>query len=467
MVTLERVASPRLRPVAVAARHHPMIDRRQLSDALARLDPRDREVLDYSLRRHVPDSDLAAVFDCGPSEVARMRAAAIERLANDLGVQRGADLGQVLTALLDNATWKDVPGATPLDVPPAASPSPPAATPPSASGPAPAAPPTTPPSPAAADPARPPTGDSGERKDPVLGMLSRGVGRPATPDAAPPPPPAPPARRWSLAAAALIGVLITIGLGSVILLGDDGTNASGGQGDATRPFEPQEEELGEPFPSDPETAYRYPIAILDRTVTLRDQPLGKPKLRIAPKTEWDSPRVLSVVERQGDWLAVLVPELENGEVGWLRESDVERLDTVGWAIKADLRTREIEVERDGEVVKTFKVGIGREDHPTPVGRYAVTDKLSVTDPDSPYGCCVVALTGHQTKLPEGWPGGDRLAIHATGDVSGLGEAVSLGCMRSDPKDARWLMETVPLGTPVFVSESEPPQRTSQTKPAKR
>ena len=81
-----------------------MIDRRQLSEALARLDPRDREVLDYSLRRHVPDGDLAAIFDCGPSEVARMRAAAIERLADDLDVQRGADLGQVLTALLESGS---------------------------------------------------------------------------------------------------------------------------------------------------------------------------------------------------------------------------------------------------------------------------------------------------------------------------------------------------------------------------
>jgi hypothetical protein len=428
-----------------------MIDRRQLSEALARLDPRDREVLDYSLRRHVPDSDLAAVFDCGPSEVARMRAAAIERLADDLGVQRGADLGQVLTALLDHSTWEDVPGATPLATAAAG----PAAPPPSESA---------APSPTSLDSVAP-----SERKEPVLGMLSPGVGRPAAADAGPPPPADPAGRRWSLVASAvLIGVLIAIGFGSVVLLGDDGTNAAGDQSAATRPFEPQEEELGEPFPSDPESAYRYPIAIVEETVTLRDQPLGKPMLRIAPKTEWESPRVLSVVERQGDWLAVLVPELDNGDVGWIQESDVERLDTVGWAIKADLTTRELEVERDGEVVKTLRIGIGREDHPTPVGRYAVTDKLSVTDPDSPYGCCVVALTGHQTRLPEGWPGGDRLAIHATSDLSGLGQAVSLGCMRSDPKDARWLMETVPLGTPVFVSESEPPARdTSQNKPAKR
>jgi hypothetical protein len=425
-----------------------MIDRRQLSEALARLDPRDREVLDYSLRRHVPDGDLAAVFDCGPSEVARMRAAAIERLADDLGVQRGADLGQVLTALLDHATWDDVPGATPLET---AAPETPSPEPP---------PPTAPlPGPVAED----------ERSEPVLGMLARDSARLPAGAPAPRPPPQTAGRRWSLASAALIGVLATIGLGSVVVLGDDGSNASGDQSDATRPFEPQEEELGEPFPSDPDSAYRYPTAIVDETVTLRDEPLGEPKVRIAPKTEWDSPRVLSVVEREGDWLGVLAPELENGELGWIREADVERLDTVGWAIRADLRTRELDVERDGQVVKTFEIGIGREDHPTPVGRYAVTDKLSVTDPDSPYGCCVVALTGHQTRLPEGWPGGDRLAIHATSDISGLGEAVSLGCMRSRPKDARWLMDSVPLGTPVFVEESAPPARrpTSQSRPAKR
>jgi hypothetical protein len=437
-----------------------MIDRKQLSEALARLDPRDREVLDYSLRRHVPDSDLAAIFDCGASEVARMRAAAVERLADDLGVQRGTDLGQVLTALLDHATWEDVPGATPLDAPIAKSLA--------GDDPAPPAKPVTSATPAT--PATPAEPTPDERKA-VLDMLDpRG---PAVAAAGTPPPPVDTSgRRWSLVAAALIGVLVTIGLGSVIVLGDDADSTSpSDENSATRPFEPKEQELGEPFPSEPEPeqSYHYPIAIIERPVTLLDAPLGERKARIEAKTEWGTPRVLSVVERQGDWLAVLAPELENGEVGWVRESDVARLGTVGWAIKADLTKRQIAVERDGKVIKTFSIGVGREDHPTPTGRFAVTDKLSVTDPGSPYGCCVVALTGHQTRLPEGWPGGDRLAIHATNDVSGLGEAVSLGCMRTDPKDARWLMDSVPLGTPVFISESPPPEQssTSQGKPAKR
>lgn len=434
-----------------------MIDRTQLSEALARLDPRDREVLDYSLRRHVPDSDLAAVFDCGASEVARMRAAAVERLADDLGVQRGTDLGQVLTALLDHATWENVPGAAPLDAP--------AAEQPAGEAPAPAAIPATPATPVA--PAEP----TPEERKAVLDMLDRRG--PAVAAATPPPASNDPnGRRWSLVAAALIGVLVTIGLGSVIVLGDDaGSTSLSDENSATRPFEPKEQELGEPFPSEPEPEqeFHYPIAIVERPVTLLDAPLGERLARIEAKTEWGTPRVLSVVERQGGWLSVLAPELENGEVGWVRESDVARLGTVGWAIKADLTKRQIAVERDGKVIKTFSIGVGREDHPTPTGRFAVTDKLSVTDPNSPYGCCVVALTGHQTKLPEGWPGGDRLAIHATADVSGLGEAVSLGCMRTDPKDARWLMNSVPLGTPVFIEESQPPapKPTSQGKPAKR
>jgi len=183
---------------------------------------------------------------------------------------------------------------------------------------------------------------------------------------------------------------------------------------------------------------------------LYTEPGGKTKARLEPKTEWNSPRVLSVVERRDGWVAVLAPELENGEVGWIEEDVAGNLGSVSFSVHADLSEREIVVKRDGRRVRGFKIGVGRSTNPTPVGRYAVTDKLRVSDPASPYGCCVIALTGHQVKLPEGWPGGDRLAVHATQDLSGLGQAVSLGCMRSDPKDAKWLLDTLPLGTPVFV-----------------
>jgi lipoprotein-anchoring transpeptidase ErfK/SrfK len=76
--------------------------------------------------------------------------------------------------------------------------------------------------------------------------------------------------------------------------------------------------------------------------------------------------------------------------------------------------------------------------------------LHVADSGSPYGCCVLALTGHQDKLPEGWPGGDRLAVHATRDLTSIGQSVSLGCMRAETEQAKWLLENIPLGAPLFV-----------------
>ena len=82
-------------------------------------------------------------------------------------------------------------------------------------------------------------------------------------------------------------------------------------------------------------------------------------------------------------------------------------------------------------MRTLHVAIGRPGNPTPKGRFSVTDKLRVTDPGSPYGCCVLALTGHQTHLPPSWPGGDRLAVHATKELSSIGKPASLGCMRVD------------------------------------
>ena len=63
---------------------------------------------------------------------------------------------------------------------------------------------------------------------------------------------------------------------------------------------------------------------------------------------------------------------------------------------------------------------------------------------------MLALTGHQTNLPPGWTGGDRLAVHSTQDLTSIGQPASLGCLRSHPQRVRWLIETIPLGAPVFI-----------------
>lgn len=444
-----------------------MIDREQLAGALERLHPRDREVLDLSLRRRVPDGDLAELLGTDSPGVARLRAAAVERLSGELGVERGEDLGQMLRELLEPETWSLVPRAEPAavasaeesrkdDSPEAADgdgaepePHPPVGTqvdrPSPSDSPAPEAGEASP-SAGSDEPATKEEPSSDRYREPVLGMLS-GRPRPNGDDWRAPSR----ARRFGTAALLAIAVLVPAGMIAALTSGN--ADESGDPGDsATRPFSPERQAIGDPFPSDPQSVDRFPIAVVTSRAWLLDRPSGRRKVRIPAKTEWGSARVLSVVRREGDWLAVLVPELENGDVGWIRDDQVSRLDAVSWSLHADLSSRRLLVRQDGKVIRRVKIGIGRRNHPTPTGRFAVTDKLRVNSPDSPYGCCVLALTGHQTKLPAGWPGGDRLAVHATRDRGGLGRAVSLGCMRADSADARWMMRTVPLGSPVFIRQ---------------
>ena len=293
-------------------------------------------------------------------------------------------------------------------------------------------------------------GAAGDR-EPVLGMLR--ARRRAEEE---PQPKRGGVRKLATALGMTIAVLAPAGVVAALTTrdtGDDRRDGAAASGDgASRPFAPESQAVADPFPTDPSSASRYPVAYIDKRTALYDKPNGKVRLRVTPKTEWNSPRILGVVERRGNWLAVLMPDLKNGEVGWLKDSQVARLETVAWSLHADLSKRRLLVRRNGENVRNFKVGVGRPEYRTPAGRYAVTDKLRVNSPDSPYGCCVLALSGHQTKLPRGWPGGDRLAVHATRETAGLGKAVSLGCLRAETRDARWMMKNIPLGAPVFVSE---------------
>jgi lipoprotein-anchoring transpeptidase ErfK/SrfK len=167
--------------------------------------------------------------------------------------------------------------------------------------------------------------------------------------------------------------------------------------------------------------------------------------RVAAQTEFGSQTRLAVVERGSVWSAVLSPTLDNGVVGWVRTDDVH-FSHSSYALEVDLSKRQLSVWRSGERTRRVLIAIGRSSSPTPTGRFSVTDKLTNFNPAA-YGCCILALSGHQQNLPAGWPGGDRLAIHGG---SGIGNADSAGCLRAAEDDLRYLLATVPLGTQVVI-----------------
>ncbi len=182
---------------------------------------------------------------------------------------------------------------------------------------------------------------------------------------------------------------------------------------------------------------------------LRSAPGGKALTTLPKKTPFGSPQVVRVLERRDGWVRVMSSELRNGASGWIR-ADRARLFRVDYSIEEDLSRRQLTVRRGARVVARTTTAIGRAEAPTPRGSFAVTDRLVIDRKGSPYACCVLALTAHQPKIPQGWGGGDRIAIHATSDPSSVGKAVSLGCLRVRTEIMRRLVRMVPLGTPVRV-----------------
>lgn len=195
----------------------------------------------------------------------------------------------------------------------------------------------------------------------------------------------------------------------------------------------------------------HTVAIVRRAVPLRARPRGRVVARAYRSTEFGSKRVMSIAAQRGPWLGVVTTERPNGKLAWVHmENRGLRFRRRGYSLHLDLSRRQLELRKNGRRIRRVTVGVGRPGSETPTGRFAVTDKLRGSRFGAYYGCCILALSGHQPKLPAGWQGGDRLAIHGTDAPSTVGTAVSAGCPRAGEADMRVLMRRVPLGTPVFI-----------------
>jgi L,D-transpeptidase catalytic domain len=187
-----------------------------------------------------------------------------------------------------------------------------------------------------------------------------------------------------------------------------------------------------------------------QTVALRSKPAGPVIARVASTTQFGSGSTLAVAATRGRWIGVTSTDIPNGTLGWLRRDGL-RTSTTHVSLRIDLSQRSLELRDGRRVVRRASVGIGRPGSPTPIGRFSVTDEIPGSRYGAFYGCCIVALSGHQLHTPPGWQGGNRLAIHGTDNPGSIGVPSSAGCLHADADDLRVLMRRVPLGTPVFIS----------------
>lgn len=184
------------------------------------------------------------------------------------------------------------------------------------------------------------------------------------------------------------------------------------------------------------------------TISVRATPTGPVVARLSSRTEMGSPQTFAVARAlPGRRLAVITTALANGRLGWIDAPPASLgLSRTRITLDVDLSRRLLRVRVGARLARAVRVGIGAPASPTPIGRFAVTDKLNGAAYSPVYGCCIVALSGHQTHLPNGWKGGDRIAIHG-GSTAG---AVSAGCLHASTGALRYLMRLVPLGAQVVI-----------------
>jgi lipoprotein-anchoring transpeptidase ErfK/SrfK len=184
-----------------------------------------------------------------------------------------------------------------------------------------------------------------------------------------------------------------------------------------------------------------------RSVALRSRPDGRVIARVGARTPFGSPRTLGVAARRGAWVGVTDSTLPNNRLAWVPDRTsalVPRRTRV--SLRVNLARRQLALVDGSHVEKQIPVGIGAPGSPTPAGRFAVTDKLPGGRYSPSYGCCILALSGHQPRVPAGWQGGNRLAIHG----GSVGSRSSSGCLHAPERDLMLLMRKVPLGTPVAI-----------------
>lgn len=108
-----------------------------------------------------------------------------------------------------------------------------------------------------------------------------------------------------------------------------------------------------------------------------------------------------------------------------------------YRIDVYIRSRVLQLYKNGVLIKRYPVAVGKPSTPTPLGHWVIIKK----------GLWGEQFGGHFMRLNV--PGG-IYGIHGTDMPASISRAVSHGCVRMNNNDAKELYGTVPLGTPVNI-----------------
>lgn len=109
---------------------------------------------------------------------------------------------------------------------------------------------------------------------------------------------------------------------------------------------------------------------------------------------------------------------------------------VAYSIIVSRSNRRLYLLQDGNVIKSYPVGIGKIVTATPTGTYKIINKAP--NPGGPFGAMWMGLSK------------PHYGIHGTNDPQSIGKLVSKGCIRMYNAHVLELSKIVPIGTTVII-----------------
>lgn len=197
-------------------------------------------------------------------------------------------------------------------------------------------------------------------------------------------------------------------------------------------------------------SYTWVAQALGPHLVARAAPSGRVVARLANPTSFNQPLTVMPLERDGDWLKVLLPIRPNGTTGWVRGSTV-KLMWVAYRVQVSLAQHRLVVFYAGRPVFHTKAAVGARGTPTPRGIFYLTALLKQPDPSGGYGPYAFGLSGFSPVLRHFAGGPGELGLHGTDDPSSLGRSSTHGCIRVSNRVISMLAVRLPLGTPLVVT----------------
>jgi len=156
-----------------------------------------------------------------------------------------------------------------------------------------------------------------------------------------------------------------------------------------------------------------------------------------------------VTAGDGIWYRALLPVRPNGTFGFVPASAL-RLSQTPFRIQVSRANLALSLWKGCRLVRTYRIGLGTLDTPTPIGTFYLNSLLKPPTPNTVYGEYAYGLSAYSDAITT-WRGGGVIGLHGTNDPSSIGKRKSHGCIRMRNADIRALVKILPLGTPIEIT----------------